>query len=124
MNDLLEEFREFISKFQLVEEKISDPAFSPDFTFIDQSMRLDDWWFDPKHPFWDFTKCIVDPGTNESYPEGAIGVRGDDNFWSIAVFPDKFKPLTIQEIVTIVWPDKLDKAEFLEDFNEERIKQR
>lgn len=103
---LLEEFKEFATKFELIKEMISEPETSlKNFEWEDVSMRYENWWYDPHVPFTDFNKEIVHPGENESYPYGAIGIRCDEDFWNVGVFPYYYKDLTIQEIVSIVWPN-------------------
>lgn len=53
----------------------------------------------------DFNREIVEPGTNEIFPDGAVGIRVDDNFWAVAALPYSYKEKTIQEIVAEFWPD-------------------
>lgn len=75
----------------------------------------DGFWFSPQDlPFSDFNKEIVVPNTNKYYPNGAVGIRVDDNFWAVAALPYEFKDCTIQEIVAEFWPD-IEHAEFLPD---------
>lgn len=77
--------------------------------------RTGHWWFAPEHlPGNDFNREIVEPGVNETYPEGALGVRVDDDFWTVAVFPLEFRDLSIETLVPIVWP-KITDAEFRPD---------
>ena len=64
---------------------------------------------------WDFNREIVNPGTNETFPLGAIGVRVDYDFWAVAALPyEEYINKTIQEIVAEFWPDCPD-PEFDED---------
>lgn len=115
---LYEEFKEFITKFQYTEEEVTSEDNSG-FNYVDVTMRYENWWYILHYPFNDFTKEIVEFEIDD-YPEGAIDIRGDDNFWIFAVFPLKFKTLTVQEIVSVVWPShNSESAVFLEDYYEQ-----
>ena len=70
--------------------------------------RSGDWWVSIDPHFDDFNREIIEPNINETYPEGAVGIRTDDDFWQVAALPLKFRELTIQEIVPILWPDIKD----------------
>lgn len=81
---------------------------------------------DIKPPYWvaksddlpalDFNREIVAPGLIDVFPEGAIGVRVDDDFWSVAALPfEKYRNVPIQDIVAEFWPDIMTKAEFNPD---------
>lgn len=55
--------------------------------------------------FRDFNREICNPGEHEDWPDGAIGVRVDDDFWSVAALPfAEYHDKTIQEIVAKLWP--------------------
>lgn len=66
-----------------------------------------DWSVHIKPGFDDFNKETVQPGGSE-LPDGACGVRSDDDFWTEAVLPFRFSALTIREIVAVLWPDVTD----------------
>lgn len=67
-------------------------------------------------PFNDFNKEILAPGLLPEFPDGAIGVRVDDDFYSIAALPyDKYLKVPIQDIVKEFWPSKFEGAKFGED---------
>lgn len=71
---------------------------------------------DEEMPFSDFNKEILAPGLLPDYPGGAIGVRVDGDFYSIAALPyDKYLHVSIQDIVKEFWPSKFDRADFGED---------
>lgn len=70
----------------------------------DAIMSVDRWWFHPDPPFNDFNRDIEEPGSNKCYPEGALGIRADDDFWTIAVLPLEFRSLSIEELVPVLWP--------------------
>jgi hypothetical protein len=63
-------------------------------------------------PGYDFNREIVQPGTNEHFPHGALGVRVDENFWAVAAMPLRFAGLSIQVIVAILWPTLVSEAEY------------
>ena len=57
-------------------------------------------------PFWDFNREIVPPGSSETFPNGAIGVRVDDDFWVVAALPyQEYLNVPIEAIVARLWPE-------------------
>lgn len=58
--------------------------------------------------FNDFNREIVKPNTNVHFPDGAVGIRVDDDFWIVAILPYKYAELSIQELVAIIWPAVTD----------------
>lgn len=104
MTVTIEDFKEFVSKLRLNKKKTELKKFP--------------WQVDVKHPFNDFCKEIVEPGLNKFFPRGAIGIRGDSDFFGLAALPYRFKDLTTQEIVSVLWPDKVDPM-FLPDTDDE-----
>lgn len=63
-------------------------------------------------PGHDFNREIVHPGENPEFPDGAVGIRIDDDFWTVAALPyDEFRRCTIEELVAVLWP-KIDDASF------------
>ena len=91
---LLEEFKDFVKSMSL--EKLNDKA---------STWRFGDYWFDIKPGSNDFNKEILVPGISKKFPEGATKIRVDDDFWAVAVFPYKFKNLSVREIVAVLWPN-------------------
>jgi hypothetical protein len=63
--------------------------------------------YDPKSHFpgLDFNREIVMPGTNETFPDGAVGIRVDDDFWEVAALPWKYRDTPLEEIVGELWPE-------------------
>ena len=86
---------------------------------MDRNDLHDPYWARPDDndpwPGLDFNRELVPPGKNEKFPDGAVGVRIDDDFWSVAALPWDWRKHTIQEIVAALWPSRLAKAEFLAD---------
>ena len=76
------------------------------------------WWYDREPPFDDFNKELVPPGANKKFPDGAVGVRCDDDFWAIACLPWEFRDMTIQEIVSVLWPN-IETPQFGPDVTQE-----
>lgn len=73
------------------------------------------YWYDDEpseFPFLDFNREIVPPGKNPIFKEGAVGIRIDDDFWSVVALPYSWKEYTIQEIVKKLWPSIYDEASF------------
>jgi hypothetical protein len=57
-------------------------------------------------PSHDFNREIIPPGCLDHYPDGAIGVRADDDFWAVAALPyEKYLNVSIEEIVSELWPE-------------------
>lgn len=76
------------------------------------------YWHDPFDdglPFNDFNRELIPPGQNEDYPEGAVGIRMDDDFWACAALPWSYHTKSMEEIFRELWPDKLEKVEFKPD---------
>lgn len=76
----------------------------------------DPYWVTPSSdfPFRDFNREIVPPGVNERFPDGAVGVRADDDFWVLAALPYSCVAFSIEEIVHAIWPE-ITNAEFMPD---------
>lgn len=55
-------------------------------------------------PCWDFNREIAAPGVLENYPDGAVAIRCDDDFWIVAVLPYEFRDVSCPEIVSALWP--------------------
>ena len=96
-----EKLKEFISVMEIVKEEY-------DLEEGSGCRRNGKWWASIDLPFSenDFNKEIVDPNINEDYPEGAVGIRVDDDFWQVAALPLEFKDLSIQEMVEVLWPEE------------------
>lgn len=63
-------------------------------------------------PGHDFNKEIIAPGLLDKFPDGVIGIRVDDDFWSVAALPyGEYINKPIEQIVAAFWPDITD-AEF------------
>jgi hypothetical protein len=56
-------------------------------------------------PTLDFNREIYAPGQHPKYPDGIIGIRTDDDFFIVAMLPWKFKHLSLQNIVSTLWPE-------------------
>lgn len=53
----------------------------------------------------DFNREIIEPFENRDFPDGAVAIRVDDNFWVVAALPLSYRDKSIQEIVAEFWPD-------------------
>lgn len=73
-----------------------------------------DFWFCSEVPDIDFNRDIVAPGASVTFPDGAIGIYVDENFWDVAALPLRFIDLPLPRVVAILWPDVTD-PEFGED---------
>jgi hypothetical protein len=63
----------------------------------------------------DFNREIVEPGVLEKFPDGALGIRVDQDFWIAAVLPLKYKEFALKDIVAILWPEYVEDATFCPD---------
>lgn len=74
------------------------------------------WLAKDQLPGLDFNRCIVEPGTNEQFPEGAIGIYVDDDFWAVAALPyEKYSEVSIEDIVAEYWPHYVEAATYAPD---------
>lgn len=79
---------------------------------------------DLQPPYWvardglpgtDFNREILQPGENELFPDGALAIRADDDFWAVAALPLKYRETPLPEIVQALWPEYADKATYCPD---------
>lgn len=73
------------------------------------------WAAEDNLPGTDFCREMCPPGSNENFPEGAVGIYVDDDFWSVAALPWSYKDTPLQDIVAELWPDYMPGAEFRAD---------
>ena len=67
-------------------------------------------------PGLDFNRCLVAPATTESYPDGALAVYVDGNYWCVACLPlHPYGDMTIEEIVARLWPTYVGEATYAPD---------
>lgn len=67
-------------------------------------------------PGLDFNREIVEPGRYDAFPDGAVGIYVDDDFWSVAALPlERYRDVPIQEIVAEVWPEYAAQASYAPD---------
>lgn len=66
-------------------------------------------------PGLDFNREIIEPGTNEEFPNGAIGIRADDDFWGVAALPLSYRDTPLAEIVKELWPQYAASAKLCPD---------
>jgi hypothetical protein len=76
---------------------------------------------DPSAPYYivlnqipsnDFNREIVEPNSLPDFPEGALGIRVDEDFYAVAALPLRFQVLPIELIVKAIWPDRFEDAVF------------
>jgi hypothetical protein len=92
MNDLQQKLRDFVSSMEVSTD------------LDDEGCRYSgEWWVSGDDlPAWDFNREIVRPGHHD-FPDGAIGIRVDDDFWVVGLIPYEYEPLSIQELVEVLW---------------------
>ena len=61
-----------------------------------------EWNYSPELPSGDINREIAHP--SEQFPDGALGIRADGNFWQVALLPYWCVNLTIGEIASVLWP--------------------
>lgn len=74
-------------------------------SLVDGQLVFGQWLVNQELGFGYFNKELVGPGILPDYPEGAVGIRSDDDFWIEAILPWRFHKLSLQEIVGVLWPD-------------------
>lgn len=73
----------------------------------DELYLIEGKWIIMISPPWkDFTREIVE--ANEEYPEGAVSIRGDIDFYHVAILPYHFKDIPVIDIVETLWPNLSD----------------
>lgn len=80
---------------------------------IDDDPENKDHW-----PGNDFTRQLIAPGTSDEWPDGAIGIYIDGNFWAVAALPWSWLDRPLPEVVKSLWPSKFTDAEFCDDYVE------
>lgn len=72
------------------------------------SLKKPFWAFDAKPddelPSWDFCREIIPPGENKNFPDGAVGIRVDADFWAVAALPLEYVDWKLEDIATDLWP--------------------
>jgi len=71
---------------------------------IRKSLKKPYWATDVDLPSHDFCRELITPGKNKNFPEGAIGLRVDDDFWAVAALPNKYLNWSLEDIVKNLWP--------------------
>lgn len=66
-------------------------------------------------PGIDFNREIVEPGMNETFPDGCVGIRVDDDFWAVAALPLSYRDTPLPDLVRALWPHYADQADFTPD---------
>lgn len=71
------------------------------------------YWIEPIDdlPFHDFNKEIAKPGSAKSFPEGAVALRVDDDFFIVAVLPYVHARTPVDSLVYEVFPELKGKPE-------------
>jgi hypothetical protein len=67
-----------------------------------------EFFHDIRLHFRDLNREIAHPGTSSDIPDGAVGLRGDWDFWIVAYLPYRFVHLSCMEIASCIWPDVKD----------------
>lgn len=73
------------------------------------------YFIDSGLPGIDFNREIHHPGKSDAYPEGALAIRADDDFWIVAVLPYEYVEYPLPAIVKTLWPSYADDASYTPD---------
>lgn len=73
------------------------------------------YFVDSGLPGIDFNREIIKPGQAEDYPDGALAIRADDDFWIVAVLPIQYKSWPLEKIVETLWPEYAKDAKYTPD---------
>lgn len=68
-------------------------------------IKAEPYGYSDEIPSHDFNREMFAPGQHPKYPDGVVGIRTDDDFFVVAALPWKFKNLSVQNIVSTLWPD-------------------
>ncbi len=72
------------------------------------------WWFSLRPcDFW-LNRELAAPGALPEYPDGAVAIRSDGNFWTEAVLPWTLLEVPLPELAAALWPRVLEKPELAE----------
>jgi hypothetical protein len=66
-------------------------------------------------PGLDFNREIFEPGTNENFPDGVVGIRVDDDFWAVAALPFSYVDKPLAELVAEFWAPYVSEATLCPD---------
>lgn len=59
---------------------------------------------------------IIEPGTNGTFLNGAVGFRFDEDFFAFAALPFRFRKIPVEKVMSILFPDRpVSEYEFLPD---------
>lgn len=72
----------------------------------------DDFAYDQDPASTDFNREIIHPGTFERYPDGAIAIRVDGDFFIAAIYPYEFIDISLPDIAALLWPSHVAQATF------------
>lgn len=67
-----------------------------------------EWFVSHDNPHRDVNREVVTPGSivdQHSFPEGAMIIRVDDDFYSIALLPYELSFYDFRTVLKIIWPD-------------------
>lgn len=81
----------------------------------DDIHRSKPWFVSRRVPTTDFNREFCTPGIAPRFPDGALGIRTDDDFWEVALLPWRFSALSIQDLVAVLWPQYAGEAEYNPD---------
>lgn len=66
-------------------------------------------------PGIDFCRELFAPGENADFPDGVVGIRVDDDFWSVAALPWSYARKSLADVVAEFWPHYAREAQLCPD---------
>jgi hypothetical protein len=79
-------------------------------------LTLPYWFAQDELPGLDFNRQISEPATHDKFPDGAVAIFVDDNFWCVAALPyEQYRDVSVEDIVAELWPGYLVQATFTPD---------
>lgn len=74
------------------------------------------WKAEGPLPGLDFNRHVVEPNTNEDFPQGAVAIYVDDDYHSVAALPlERYRDVSIETIVAEQWPTYAEVATYAPD---------
>lgn len=98
-----DEFRDFVASMREKKNKVGSTFRRGPFFFTEPGDLI-------------INREIVEPGTNGSFLNGATGFRFDEDFFTFAIFPYRFRRVPVETVMAVLFPHRpLSEYDFLPD---------
>lgn len=108
MSNLLEDLKSYLLTFTLGKGDRDEEESVEEYNSREASLMCDP--SDPSYSYSiyladkDFNRDVIKPEDNDrNLPEGAVGIRVDDDFWIMAILPYKYVDLSLTDLVEAIW---------------------